>query len=85
MSNPGFRITTIHAIIGIEPETDDEGVPGFLTKIGPIPLIAGDERRLSEITTMAQHIADTTGNTLKIVRFSVREDIGEVKPRGKAN
>lgn len=76
----GFRITTIHAICGID-DGDEEGIPAYMTPDGPIPLIASDRVRLDQITAMAQTIADTTGQNFKIVRFSVREDIGTIISR----
>lgn len=84
MSDPGFRITVIHAIVGIG-DDDEEGVPAFFTEMGPLPLIAADEQRINQIREMGQRIADDTGQTFKIVRFSIREDIGEIRPRGKAH
>ena len=85
MSEPGFRITVVHAIVGIG-DDDEEGVPAMTIHGGvTLPLIAADETRLSMITNAAQYIADSSGRTFKIVRFSVREDIGEIKPRSKSN
>ena len=46
--------------------------------------IAADPARLDQITTLAQKVADDMGKNFKIVRFSLREDIGEIKSR-KAN
>lgn len=78
---PGFRITTIHAITAIG-EDDEEGVPAFTTPLtGTVPLLAANNERLALITQMAQKIADETGRNFKITRFSVREDIGEIKSR----
>jgi hypothetical protein len=76
----GFRITEIHAITGIG-DDDEEGVPAWFSHDGPVPLIAADSKRLENIKEMAQRIADATGQSFKITRFSVREDIGEIKSR----
>lgn len=76
----GFRITEIHAITAIG-DDDEEGIPAIFTADGPIPLIASDRVRLEKITAMAQDIADATGKNFKIVKFSVREDIGDIKSR----
>lgn len=78
---PGFRIKEVHAVLGIG-DDDEEGVPAVIGPDGlPIPLVASDRVRLEQITLMAQMVADQTGKSFKIARFSVREDIGEVKPR----
>lgn len=76
----GFRITDIHAIVGIG-DDDEEGVCAYVTMLGPTPLIAADPRRLKEIKKMAQQVADQTGLKFEIVRFSVREKVGEIKSR----
>jgi hypothetical protein len=76
----GFRITEVHAITGIDGD-DEEGIPAFMSPAGPIPMIASDRVRLEQLITMAQRIADETSRNFKVVRFSVREDIGEIKSR----
>lgn len=76
----GFRITAIHAICGIG-DDDEEGIPAFTTPDGPVPMIATDRVRLDQLTKMAQQVSDATGQNFKVVRFSVREDIGEIKSR----
>lgn len=73
----GFRITCMHAITGIG-DDDEEGIPAWKTPDGPLPLIATDRVRLEQLKEMAQVIADATGQSFKVVRFSVREDIGEI-------
>jgi hypothetical protein len=77
----GFRIKTIHAIVATDEKHDNEGIPAVRVPGGALPLIAADEVRLKEITEMAQEIADEQKRNFKIVRFAVREDIGEIKSR----
>lgn len=77
----GFRIFDIHAICVIG-EDNEEGVPAFVAGDVVMPLIAADPKRLSQIKDMAQVIANETGKTLKVCRFSVREEIGEITPDG---
>lgn len=76
----GFRIKEIHAICGIG-DDDEEGIPAVTSPDGPIPLIASDHVRLEQLKVMAQVIADETGRNFKVVRFSVREDVGEIKSK----
>lgn len=78
----GFRITEIHAITGIG-DDDEEGIPAVFSEDGPVPMIASDRVRLELLTKMAQQLADETGRSFKIVKFSVREDIGEIKSSRK--
>ena len=75
----GFRIEHIQAILGIG-DDDEEGVVGSMS-ITPVPLISADLERFEQIKAMAQRIADASGRNFKIVRFSVREDIGEIKSK----
>jgi len=74
----GFRITEVHAITCVG-DDDEEGIPAWFSSVGPIPLIAADPKRLANIKELAQRIADETGKNFKITKFSVREDIGEIK------
>lgn len=76
----GFRITELHAICGVG-DDDEEGIPALMTAYGPTPLIASDRVRLEHLKELAQQMADQTGQTFKVVRFSVREDIGEIKSK----
>lgn len=77
----GFRITEIHAITAVDPDDDSEGILGYFTSSGPIPLIASDAVRLDALKEMAQQMADQIKRNFKAVKFSVREDIGEIKSR----
>lgn len=77
----GFRIKTIHAIVAVDEEHDNEGIPAIIVPGGALPLIAADPVRLKEITEMAQEIANAQKRNFKVVRFSVREEIGEIKSR----
>lgn len=72
----GFRITSIHAFISVDPEDGDEGVIAQQMWDGSwMPLIAADETRLEILRPVAQAIAWRTEREVKLVRFSVREDI----------
>ena len=77
----GFRITEIYAIMGIDPGNDSEGLIAATTPLGMTPLISADPVRLQQMIQMAQEIADKLKQNFKIVRFSVREDICEIKSR----
>jgi hypothetical protein len=78
----GFRITELHAIVAVG-DDDEEGIPAVFTPGGALPLIAADPVRLDQIKAAAQLVADDIGRDFKIVRFSVREDIGVIKSRTK--
>lgn len=85
ISNPedyrGFRIQHIHAITAIDPNFDDEGIGGYMTRNGPVPMIASDDVRLEKLIEMAQEMSNQTGTKFKVVRFSIREDLQEIVPQ----
>jgi len=74
-----FRITQLWAVL-----SSDEGGEGLCA--GPVingvmlPLIAADEARLESFMPMAHKIAKESGKKVKIVRFTVREEIMEINP-----
>lgn len=68
-----FKITEIYALVG--EDTEGEGVWGFNSPNGWIPMIGSDWERLKNLLPIADSIAKATGKTYKILRFSVREDI----------
>lgn len=73
------RIDAIHAFLSVDSE-GNEGV--CAAPIGPggsiMPLIAADAARLDSIMPIAEGIALATGWTVRLVRFTVREDLREI-------
>ena len=59
-----------------------EGVCGFLDQRHNqwIPLIAADQARLKSLRQYAIEIAQTSGRTVKLVKFTVREEEEIIKP-----
>jgi hypothetical protein len=76
----GFRIKTIHAFIATEAD-DTEGVVGFRTETGAFwPMVCADEARVDSLRKMAQLVAQQTGVKIVLAKFSVRQDVEEIKP-----
>jgi hypothetical protein len=73
----GFRIKEVHAIVGID-DDDEEAIPAITVDGMHMPLVASDRVRLELLCVAAQKIANETGKSFKIVKFTVREDIGEI-------
>lgn len=73
MSN--FTITKVTAFVGIDPKDGDEGVLGFKTPDGWIPLVCADEARIESMLPMAELIAAETKTSYRIIQFSTREDV----------
>jgi hypothetical protein len=57
-----------------------EGIIGSLTPIGMMPLIGADLDRIAQIEPIAQRVADTTGLSITVAEFSVRENVREITP-----
>jgi hypothetical protein len=75
--SPGFRIKDLHAFIAVDPTDDSEGIVGIrdpLTKTNE-PLIGADQDRIESHRPYVAEIAKATGQPIKLVRFSVREDV----------
>jgi len=52
-----------------------EGIIGEKTNFGWVPLVAADVSRLKSLRPIAKNIAKNTKKEVKLVKFSVREDI----------
>ena len=76
-SKPGFRIKTIHAYTAIG-DDNEEGIIGELIDGTFMPFVCADEDRLRSLRQNAVDIGKMTGKKIKLVRFSVREDIEDV-------
>lgn len=78
------HIGSIFAYLSVD-EVGNEGVcaapigPGGMT----VPLIAADRERLLSITPVAESLAAMTGMTIRLVEFTGRIDLREIK--GPAN
>lgn len=76
------RIDHLWAYIVQDTGPDDEGVPAIAMGGMHYPLVAADGARLKNIREMAQDIANQTGKTLQLVRFTHREELSQVRPEG---
>lgn len=72
---PGFKITTIHAFIATEID-GTEGVIGQLMPDGVfMPFVCADAERVKQLRPFAKNIARIGKTSVKLIRFSVREDL----------
>lgn len=69
-----FRIEAIHAFIAVDGD-DEEGIIGQRMGDSWLPFIAADIQRLEQLRPIAEAIAEATGQEVRLVRFSVREDL----------
>lgn len=74
---PGFRIRDLHAFVAIDPADDSEGIVGMIDPAtgAHMPLIGADEARIKAYQPYAEEAAKVTGQPIKLVRFSAREDL----------
>ena len=80
------RIAEMWAWVAVEGGPDDEGVTGFLVAATGqwFPMVGADRERMESLRPMAQAIADETGKTLRLVRFSGRSELEVLHPARKA-
>ncbi len=78
----GKRIEELFAYVA--EETDGEGVVAFQGPGGVwLPLVGADVARKDSLRAMAQHIADESGKRIRLLRFSVREELVVIEPKGR--
>jgi hypothetical protein len=81
------KIEEMYAYIAHEKgDPDDEGLTAFkMPAMGfkPeqwAPMVGADEARMKSLKSMAQQIANTTGQRITLAKFSVRTDIETIEP-----
>lgn len=57
-----------------------EGIVGTVTPMGLMPMIGADIARVTQLETIAQMVADTTGLTITVAEFTVRENVRQIEP-----
>lgn len=78
---PGYRLSTLTAFVAVDAEDDSEGIVSAAV-VGP--MIGADDARIMQLRPLAQEVADIFGTEIKLVRFTVREDVDTITPKRKA-
>lgn len=73
MSN--FKITTITAIVGVDPVTGDEGIWGMKDGQVWVPMVFADATRIKQLLPIAEKMSKAYKLPYKVLQFSKREDI----------
>lgn len=73
------RIEQMYAFIAEDRGPGDEGVTAFKGPLGWMPMVAADEARVESLREVAREMA-RAGKRIKLVRFSVREEVEVFKP-----
>src|SRR5215475_6370072 len=77
------RINSIWAFLSIDDEGNEAVIAGPL--LGPgsyVPLIAADQRRLGNLTVIAEAIARDSGRIVRLIKFTSREVVRELGGAG---
>lgn len=74
------RIEHLWLYVSVDAEDGNEGV--VLAQIGDVlmPLIAADHDRLTQMTPLAHEAARLGEMKMKLIKFSAREEVGEIIP-----
>ena len=77
------KIEAMYAYISHEKgDPDEEGVTAFLPGLSDqwVPMVGADEERMASLRPMAQELANASGQTITLVKFSVRTDLETIDP-----
>lgn len=71
-----LKIEEMFAFVAIDDGV--EGIVGINTPSGWAPLVGADMKRVDALRPLAKKIAETSEKEIRILKFSVREDLGAV-------
>lgn len=79
------KITEMFLFIAEDQGPEDEGVAAFFDRLSGVmlPLVGADMARVASLRSVAQMIARETGKQIKLVRFSLRENLEVIEPGGE--
>lgn len=80
MAGGQVRIEEMYAFVMTDPVDNTEGVVGFYSTEGWLPMVGADPARVEQLRPLAQDIASQHDTSIKILRFTVREEIGVIAP-----
>ena len=78
------RIEEMYAYITHEPgDPDDEGVTAMVVPgVGSAAMVGADMERMMSLKSIAQKMATITGQTIRLVKFSVKTELETIEPEG---
>lgn len=76
------KIDELFAFIAEDASPDDEGIAAYwhAGMLAYMPLVGADRARVDALRKWAQEIATVTKKRMKLVRFSVREELEQIEP-----
>jgi len=81
MAGGQVSIDQMYAFIQLDPTDNTEGVIAYLTGTGWMPMVGADMARIKYLRPFAQEVANSTGNPVKLIRFTNREELDELPPK----
>lgn len=79
--NQIVNIQEIWAFLSVDPSDNTEGIISYETAVGPMPMIAADAERLHLLMPYVERLVNGTRITVRLVKFSTREDIRVLEPK----
>lgn len=67
------KINQLYAFVAVE--EDGEGICGYMTENGWLPMVTSSEKNLAALRPIAQEIAEQTGKTVKLIKLEKRTDL----------
>lgn len=72
------RIDELYAFVAEDTGPNDEGIVGMGIGNVMLPLIGADMARAESLKPIARSISAKTGKKVKLLRFTCREELGDV-------
>ena len=76
------RISEMFAFIAEDTGPEDEGVAAVMVGNVMLPLVGADMARVASLRPVARSIASASGKTVRLVKFSLREELETLAPGG---
>lgn len=73
------KITEMFAFIAEDAGPDDEGIIGFTTPTGWMPMVGADMKRVDSLRPIAAGVAKDLGKRVKLIHFTNREELEEIR------
>ncbi len=76
------KIEQLIAFVAVDKDEIDEGIAAFLSHSDVwMPMIGADDARIESLRPFAQDIANRTGKTIHVLRFTGREVVETIRPK----
>lgn len=73
------RIEEMFAFVVEDKGPDDEGIVGMILPGSVAPMVGTDMARVESLKPIARNIAKQLGKQIKLIRFSVREELETIE------